>query len=390
MLSRSTALLPERDAQRLELLCELGVALTTIGESAEAETVLRQACELGDRRIELRAELERALITSLAGSQDAARLLELADAGLPVFEAVGDDRALGRALMLAGWVRGGAFGLRAEWESAAEQALVHYRRAGWPATTCIGHIAAALYLGPTPAAIAIARCTQLLESGLEDLAGEASVSAHLGGLLAMTGDFLGGATHLERARGLYTELGRRPALLATCAPIEAYVARLRGEPEEAADVYRRSCEELQRARSGFHLATQAADLADVLCELGHLKDAEKWCTTAEQHARADVREGQLSFRIPRSRLWARDGKMHEAEEVARAAIRLADSTDDLNRRAATRLALVEVLELDGRARDAEPELQTAADLYRDKGNSAALDRLGRRSTAAAVSSGSTT
>ena len=64
LLSRGVALLAEKELLRLELMCELGVALRGAGELKRAETVLVEAAELAtqahDRRFEYRARLELA------------------------------------------------------------------------------------------------------------------------------------------------------------------------------------------------------------------------------------------------------------------------------------------------------------------------------------------
>jgi hypothetical protein len=299
-----------------------------------------------------------------------------------VFEALGDDRALGRVWMATGWVRGGAFGQHAEWKEAAERALVHYQRAGWPTTTCIGHIAAALYLGPSPVASAVAQCISLRDEAVDDLAGEASVSAHLGGLHAMAGRFADASRLLSRARAIYSDLGMTPSLLLTCAPIEARAARLRDDLELAAETLTDSCRQLLGGHGGFHLATQAAELADVLCELDRLDGAEEWCSVAERHARADDLSGGVSVAIARTRLLARAGSTHEAVTLGREAVALADRTDELNLRAAARVALGDVLEL---AAEASAQFAVAAALYEEKGNAAATARLSRRRGAAAFS-----
>ena len=385
LCGRAAALLPERDPQRLELLCELGVALNTLGESAQACDALREAAVLGERRIELRARFEEGLIASLVDSSDVSRLLDLAEQGRPVFEALGDDRALGRVWMATGWVRGGAFGQSAEWKEAAERALIHYQRAGWPTTTCIGHIAAALYLGPAPVPAAVAQCASLRDGAVDDLAGEASVSAHLGGLHAMAGRFEEAARLLSRAREIYTDLGLVPSLLLTCAPLEARAARLRDDLEVAAGTLTESCRQLLGAHRGFHLATQAAELADVLCELGQQDEAEEWCGIAERHARADDLSGGVSVGIARARLLARKGSPSEATVLARDAVSLADRTDELNLRAAARVALCDVLHLAERTAEAAVELAAATALFEAKGNAAATDWLSRRRGAAAFS-----
>jgi tetratricopeptide (TPR) repeat protein len=385
LLGRAAALLRRDDPRRVELLCELGPALNTLGDSNRAAEVLKEAAALGDRRVALRAQIEHTAVSLLEDSSAAGRMLELTETALPVFDAVGDDRSAGRAWMLAGWVRGGAYGRHAQWQEAAERALVHYRRAGWPAATCIGHIAAALDLGPTPVPVAIVRCTELLEQEVADLIGEANVSAHLGGLQAMAGDFRTAETLLNRARSIYTELGRAPSLTLTSAPIEARVAWLKGDVERAASIYLKNCEELVATRGGFHLVTQAAELADLLLELGRSSEAEEWCAVAEQHARTDDLQGQVSVRLPRARLLASAGELDAAEGVARDAVGLAEGTDELNLRASTHLALADILEWADRLEEAAEEVAAAAALYGEKGNAAAADRLGRRAAATAPS-----
>jgi DNA-binding SARP family transcriptional activator/tetratricopeptide (TPR) repeat protein len=385
LLGRATSLLSRGDRRRLELLCELGVALNTIGDPEGANEALEQAEELGDRRIALRAQIERAAISLLRDSKEApAQLLEVTEAARPVFEAVGDDRSLGRAWMLGGWVLGGAYARHAAWEEAAERALVHYRRGGWPASTCLGHIATALCLGPTPVKAGIARCTELLEREVVDLVAEANVSAPLGGLYAMAGDFAESSRLLERARSIYLELGLTPALLRSWAPTEARAAFLRRDTERAAVLYSDICEELTAARGGFHLATQAAEYANVLLELGRAEEAEAWCATAERHARADDLNGRIAALLPRARLLVLEGRLEDAESVAREAVRLADATDELNLRAAAHLALADVLRPVG-GDQVDAATASAVALYRQKGNAAAVDRLDRKPTAATTS-----
>jgi DNA-binding SARP family transcriptional activator len=384
LLVRAVALLPPRDSERGDLLCELGVAFSTLGHDERADEAFEQAAALGDRRVELRARMEQAAIASAHSREDVGRLIDLAEAAMPVFEAIGDDRSLGRAWMFVGWVRGGAHAQHAEWEAAAERAVTYYRHAGWPTTTLIGHIATSVYLGPTPVSKGIARCQALLEHEAVDLPGEANVSAHLGGLQAMAGRFAEAETLLQRARSIYQELARTPAILRTLSPIEARAARLRGDLDLAVETYRRSCEALVETHGGFHLATQAAELADVLCDVGEVGEAETWCTIAERYAGGDDLEGRISVCLPRSRLLAIGGQMGEAEALARRGVALADQTDALNLRAAVHVALSGILGADGRTTAALHELDVAGALYEQKENAAAGVRLEERRTAAAT------
>ena len=80
--------LPAEDEERRELLCELGIALNTAGETERADETLREATEIaaraGDRRIELRARIELAAAHLLdEQGSSAQQLFDLADAALP-------------------------------------------------------------------------------------------------------------------------------------------------------------------------------------------------------------------------------------------------------------------------------------------------------------------
>ncbi len=371
LFTRAVSLLPVHDGQRHELLCELGVARATIGDRAGAGAVLDEAAELGDRRIQLRAILERAAFAAFERG-GAAAVVEAADEAAAVFAAVEDDRALGRALMLSGWVRGGAYGHHTDWLNFAEEALVHYQRARFPAGTCIAQIAAALHTGPTPVPDAIARCRKLLAE-VTDLPGDAHVSAHLGGLHAMAEDFAEADRLLQRTREIFTELGRLPSLLRTSGTLEARVAVLRGDLASARRIYEATCEGLVAEGGTFHLATQAAELAAVLLELDQVDDARRFVELAESGAHSDDVDARVKVRLVRARLAAHDGDGPAARALAVEGRELADTTDDTNLRAFARVT-------SARVADDPNELAAAIKLYELKGNTAAARRV-----AAAVS-----
>ena len=106
LLGRATSVLPSSELKR-ELLCELGIALNGAGESGAAvdvlERVIHDAVACTDRLVEVRARLELEYVriprTSRA-TGDA--LLHAASVAIPVLEASGDDRWLGRALSSRG------------------------------------------------------------------------------------------------------------------------------------------------------------------------------------------------------------------------------------------------------------------------------------------------
>jgi tetratricopeptide (TPR) repeat protein len=382
LLARATALLPEEDPFRLELLCELGVALRAAGETDRAEKTLEHAIEAstatGNERVEVRARLELAYARLLHDPEGRAEeLLDLASHAIPVLEALGDDRALGRAWLFVGLVHGGFHGRHASWQEAAERALVHHRRAHFPTSYCLGHLAAALYYGPTPVPQALRRCKELLRNETTDRVGEANVLVFLGGLEAMRGRLDEARGLVMRASAAYDELGQT-ALAAT------YGWAVLGDIDLLAGNFRsaeRSLTELCRLHEQMHswgpLSTRAADLAEALYALGRYDDAERWSRTAEAHAGSDDLSVQPLWRAVRAKVLARRGMFAEAEALAREAAQLAESTDALNLNGKVLLDLAEVLRLAGRADESASTAAKAARLYERKGNVVA----GRRARA---------
>ena len=133
------------------MLCELGVAQRWSGDFDERREHARRGDRAAarDRRVELRARIELAHLRLFSESvPNSEEVLELAAEAIPIFEELGDDRALGRTWRHVGYVRGGIKGRLAEWQEAAERALVHYRRSGWSASGCLAELGAALFTVP--------------------------------------------------------------------------------------------------------------------------------------------------------------------------------------------------------------------------------------------------
>ena len=273
----------------------------------------------------------------------------------------------------------------AVWEASAERALRHYRDAGFPTATCVGHLAAALYYGPTPAADGIARCLDLLDVEVEDRSGEANVLAHLAALAAMVGRFDDARDQLARARQIYTDLDQPTAIARTCAPLDASVAQLAGDSERAAYVLTESCEALRTMRNWVHLGTQGALLADALYALGRIDDAQAWNDVARTHALPDDASAQFSWRAAGARLAARSGDMERAERLAQEAVTIVDGTDALNQRADVRLVVAEVHAAAAKPTEATAATADALRLFEEKGNATAAARIRDERRAAAIS-----
>jgi tetratricopeptide (TPR) repeat protein len=373
LLGRATTLLPADDSWRLELLCELGLAERSAGDADAAETTLSLALEgattARDARVQLRAQLEASFVRLLDAPEGAAeKLLESATGAIPTFERLGDHRALGRAWLLLGWVRGGIHCQYAAWEEAAEKALEHYRLAGSPASTCLGQIAGSLYWGPTPVAVALDRCNDLLIQQDVDLDGRAHVLAYQGGLEAQLGRYESGRLSVMEARRIYDDLGRSEVAAILCGGIAADVELAAGEYAVAEEGLKIICDFFRSTRNRSDLATRAADLAEVLYCQGKLDEAETWTDVSRTSAASDYVSAQVSWRPVQAKILAQRGAVDTAQDLAREAIELAKSSDGLNRLAKAHRDLGEVLRLAGRGEDATKAFADALRLYELKGN----------------------
>jgi DNA-binding SARP family transcriptional activator len=379
LLRRSTSMLPPGSPLQGEFLCELGIPLGAGGNTDEAIDVLKRAIEHArsahDVRVEMRArmELEYLQTRRISGSTGDA-LLEVASAAIDVFEVAGDERSVGRAWLLVGWVQGARRGRHRAREQAAEEALVHYGRSTWPILSALGEIADALYHGPAPVPDAIDRCNTLLQATALNRYGRAHVEDCLGGLVAQRGEFDRARTLIASARETFGELGQRSAAATFSAAILGDVELLAGEVLFAEATFRGLCHELAEMHAYSHLASRAGDLADVLYVLGRIDESYDWTVIAETHSAADDVDALIRWMPVRAKIAARHGALEDALALVGDAVQLAQTTDALNCHAKTRLDLGEILIMAGRAEEARTAFSAALELYDKKGNTVAADR----------------
>ena len=369
LLSRALELTPAAN----EIACELGLALYVIGEVDRARELLTHASDAPDSRIAARGRVERAHVQSTYEPDRANELLEIALAAVPVLEAAGDDRALGRTWLSVAHARGGFF---CEYDSAAEaarRAVAYYRRAGWSASVALNELAFALYFGPRPVPDAIAECERLLREFEGDHASEANILVWLAGLEAMRGAFDVARAHVARAKQLFLELGLTTSVGDDCARVHAFVETLAGEMAIAEEELRNSCGVLEGRRQLQVLATRAGELAQVLYANGRYDEAEKWTRRARDLAGDDDLDAALAVQPVEAMLHARRGAPDEGERSLRKLLRTAP-VDALNQRAIAFLALGEVLKVQGRDSERVEAIRAALELFEQKGNLPAADK----------------
>jgi class 3 adenylate cyclase len=371
LLSRAVELVPEAE----EFACELGVALRSSNDFDRSQEVLAAAIESSERRIELRARIEFALGRSLLAPDSAAELLDVASASIPALEAEHDDRALGRAYLCIAHVKGGFYCEYGPMEDSAVRAVTHYRRAGWSPSSALDYVGNALYFGPKPVPEAIDQCERLLHEHDGDRASEANIILWLGGLEAMRKNFADARAHVSRARTIYDEFGLLFNAVDTCGRAFAAIDMLASMPARAERALQEGCEFLQQHHQIAPLATRAGELAQAIYEQGRYEDAETWTRLARDSAGGDDLDAALSWQPVQAKVLARQGRIEEAERLARETLELVARTDSLNRHADSYMALAEVLGIANRSDEAEEMVRSALGLYELKGNLASADRV---------------
>jgi DNA-binding SARP family transcriptional activator/tetratricopeptide (TPR) repeat protein len=376
LMARATHLLPRDEPRRRELLCELGIAARVAGHQDEFERFLDEAAtsslEAGDRRLELRAgiELEHARMYEDATAAD--RTFDLATSAISTFEAAGDERSLGRAWLAIATVLMNFKLQNARAEEAAERAISYYQRGGWSPSTSLGVLTDALHWGPRPVEEAIDRCEQLLREHAGDRASEANVYSSLGLLEGMRGRFDTGLAHIDVTRAMYDELGLVSSVESS-GRMRAYVETFAGRLEDAEQHLRESCEASIRRNEASYVSSQAAELADVLYRLARYEEAQTWAQTARDHAGEGDLHAQVFWRAIEARLAARRGEFELGESLAKAAVAIMEQTDAVSQHAKVLLDLAEVLRIAGNEAGARAAVKKAEELYRAKGNVAALE-----------------
>jgi DNA-binding SARP family transcriptional activator/ATP/maltotriose-dependent transcriptional regulator MalT len=380
LLERSSNMLAQDDAARWEVVCDFALALYSQHQTHAAvdllESVLAEPASPATANTQARAgiELEFVRLRNEVG-RTADQLLGAIDAAIPIFERLRDDRALGRALLLSGWVQGGRRGNNAAWTAAAERALGHYESAGWPLSVCLGQIAISLYWGSSPVLDAVRRIETLRDQVAADLQGAANLNTFLGGLVAQLGDFNRARELIGGARSVYDSLGLHAQVRTYPITVLGEIELLAGDAAAAVAVLRQLCEDLERYGDFSHLSSRASDLAEGLLMLDRVAEAEEWIAIARKYAADDDVQAQLMWRPVAARIGVRNGAFEPAERLARAAVAIADTTDDLNRGAKAYAALASVLGAAGRQNESTSARTQAIELYEAKGNVVGAKRI---------------
>jgi tetratricopeptide (TPR) repeat protein len=187
-------------------------------------------------------------------------------------------------------------------------------------------------------------------------------------LEAMCGRFDEGRDRLAKAAGLADELGLRVLLSATSKRVAGIVELAASEFESAAKPLLESCEALEQMGDWGHFASVVPYLVDALYPLGRAGEAARLVEVASRYRLMDDMDAQIGIRRARAKLLVHQGDHERAEELAREAVAMAETTDHVDLGARAHCDLAEVLRLKGRLEEASLALEEAVDLFEQKGN----------------------
>jgi class 3 adenylate cyclase/tetratricopeptide (TPR) repeat protein len=379
LLDRASNLLPRDDPERIRLLPVLAGELQKGAQLERARPVLSEALELavkaGDRPAELRTRLNIAFQRIATDPsvpfgdvlQESERILERA-------EELGDPQILIEAqrtlATMEFWV-----GRSERAEQLSERGLARAKDAGIPRGQTL-ELYRGLHMATVWGKISVERGLRRWTEILEDSSGllEAWALSAVGSLLAMRGDFDAARDFMEKAGRLRLELGQTLEYFA--AHHWALVEDLAGNHEGVEQYMRRGIEVLQEAGETGFLSTSAVWLAGALYEQGRFEEALEFTRLSEETAARDDVASQAGWRLARAKVYAKQGRLQEAEQLAREAFAIVDRTDHLYQVGESHLTLAMVLREAGKRDDAAVEARKARESFEQKGNVVSAGRAG--------------
>jgi class 3 adenylate cyclase/tetratricopeptide (TPR) repeat protein len=385
LLERAATLFAPDDPRRLELLPTLGRTLREAARMDDAESVLadavRAAESAGDPGLAADARVGLIDIRFHRPAQtgvmrdDVLRELERA---IPVFELVGNEAALARALTLRGKLY--------FWYGEAETAREFFERAARLAqgvgdraeeAESLQYVLATLHRGRTPVGRALARFDELRPRTRMNRRLEAAYLETHAHLEAMQANFEVARELVRKAIAVAVDAGLEVLLETHTRPSAGFVELLAGDAVAAEAELRRACEETERVGELGFLSSITPMLIDAVYAQGRYEEAlaltDRW-PAYRLTAPTDV-DAQAGWRRVRAKALARLGRFEEAERLAREAVAILADKDYVNAHADAVADLGEVLLHAGRVTDAATAMREALRLYELKGNVASANVL---------------
>jgi tetratricopeptide (TPR) repeat protein len=384
LLRRAVGTLSPGDIARLELLPDLGEALTELGRFEDAAAALTEALADGvEPRIAAHARLVSLYLHLYAADMPdwAAEVEVEVERCMPIFRGAGDEAGLALAHRLL-FVMHATLGRYGQAAQAAEAVSKHARVAHDARQQHRGasNYAQVALHSPLAVPLVIERAEALLHDISGDRGTEATIRGALGWLYAMRGDFARARDETAMSRSWLQELGKS-VLAASTSLNSAAVELLAGDAEAAETQLRRDYEDLSVLGERYVLSTVAGLLSQVTFARGAFEEADSFALICEELAADDDVASQALWRGTRAKLMARAGQVDEAVELARATLELVRASEAPLMQAEALRDLAAVLASSGRADQAGAALAEARELYELKGDIVSAARLGSQLTA---------
>jgi class 3 adenylate cyclase/tetratricopeptide (TPR) repeat protein len=347
---------PYRCDVRLEIKLAKALRLSDLARATEVADAAADCAEAGgDGAGAALARTVGAAFRTWAAQSSVDDLERLARTALPLLEAAGDDDGLVEiwsALCLVANVRC----LYGDLAEAAEQALAHVRRAGYPSADLFG-LSLALMFGPRPASEALAQLDRALPE--EAQADDVLMRGILLAMLDRTDEAWAVALPAEeRAR----ELGHR-----LWAMWLAEIALLDDDLPAAAAFLKTTCDALEESGQTGPLTLSAPRLGRVLGLLGRHDEAASLAEKGRELALPEDVIAQIEWRQTQAIVCSAREQHAEAERIAREALAWARRSDSPVLHANAFRDLAEVLAAAGRREEAIAAWHEALGHYERKG-----------------------
>jgi class 3 adenylate cyclase/tetratricopeptide (TPR) repeat protein len=364
LLARAAAALPP-DQIDLAIERNLIEALVWAGRGDEAlrraESLVSRAGAIGDHIAELCGRITTGYVRLwVEPGGIAGHLEELIERALPVFQAAADHVALDVAYFTLAWVKQ----LRGRIEEGLEavERAAEYRpeRAG----DVLAWRGGAHLEGPRP----VAELLAWLDEPEQRQAREPWLESYRAHGLAMLGRIDEGRELIAATRAVCADRGARFEVAVFTGQQAAEIELLAGDPAAAAELATEGSNQLETLGDHYFRLPIVARLTQILCILDRLDEVDELVERTKQLAASDEKQVQHRWRGAKAIVLARRGRQAEAEELARQAVAIAETTDFLNDQADACADLAEVLQLNGKADEAKAALEQALQRYERKGN----------------------
>jgi class 3 adenylate cyclase/tetratricopeptide (TPR) repeat protein len=386
LLERAVSLLPAADPRRLGLLPRLAEGLTEIGRLGEAQTAIDEVLSEENVDPAARAAAMEFVELQLQLGRPAGQIEPMVDEALEIRRHLGDAGGIARALFAKGRVHSFRGDLRRQ-AMALEEALPMAQEAGDVALQAeiMDALASAHGLSRHGGLHHRREVQALLEFARShgNLLLEAQATKVLGLEAASAGDHDGGLALVARGLAMAADLGSLTS--GSSGSMNGSIYEWFGETEAAIAEYQRGIRTLQEIGERGYLSTEASTLALLLLDLDRLEEARDALELAKETGAPDDIVTQVEVQAGEARVLAREGRLVEAEQIARAAAGAADDTDYILLFTYSRIALWDVLRLAGKSEEAGRTLEEAAVAQDRRGNATYAATLRRRSASITTS-----